>query len=192
MTTSNARRFDGVILEYEVSGDGPPVALIHLAPHADSYLPLVNQPALAGYELVRYHRRGYMGSSRPGGAMTIPADLGRLLDYLEIRRAHVCGHSYGGLIALPGGWAQAVSDAESKDESTRITAPVLSLVGGRSHPAFVEIEGLLREWFPQLETVRVPGVDHMLHLQRLTLVAAAVANFLVRHPISVQQRTTST
>ena len=79
-----------------------------------------------------------------------------------------------------------------KDESRRITAPVLSLVDERSHPAFVETEGLLREWFPQLETVRMPGVDHTLHLQRPAPVAAAVANFLARHPISVQQQTTST
>jgi pimeloyl-ACP methyl ester carboxylesterase len=77
-----------VKLEYELLGTGEPVALIHLSLYADSFAPLMDQPALAGYRLLRYHRRGYAGTS-PG-----------LLDDLEIRRAHVAGHSYGGLIAL--------------------------------------------------------------------------------------------
>jgi hypothetical protein len=36
-----------------------------------------------------------------------------------------------------------------------VTAPVLSLVGGESDPAFFEIEELLRELFPHLETTEV-------------------------------------
>jgi hypothetical protein len=40
-------------------------------------------------------------------------------------------------------------------EAARIAAPALSLMGGMSDPAFVEIEELLREWFPQLEAARL-------------------------------------
>jgi pimeloyl-ACP methyl ester carboxylesterase len=94
---------DGVTLEYESQGTGDPVALIHLSLYADSFAPLMDQPALAGYRLVRYHRRGYVGSSRTAGPVTIgdqAADLGGLLEYLGVRRAHIAGHSYGGLIAI--------------------------------------------------------------------------------------------
>ena len=97
-TTTN-----GVKLEYELRGTGEPVALIHLSLYADSFAPLMDQPALVGYRLLRYHRRGYAGSSRTVGPVTIAdqaADLAGLLDDVGIRRAHVARHSYGGLIAL--------------------------------------------------------------------------------------------
>src|ERR1700730_17078034 len=73
---------NGVALEYETQGVGEPVALIHLSLYADSFAPLMDQPALAGYQLLRYHRRGYAGSSRTAGPVTITdqaADLARLL-----------------------------------------------------------------------------------------------------------------
>jgi pimeloyl-ACP methyl ester carboxylesterase len=62
----------------------------------------MDQPALVGYRLIGYHRRGYAGSSRTAGPVTIAdqaADLARLLDILGVERAYVAGHSYGGLIA---------------------------------------------------------------------------------------------
>jgi pimeloyl-ACP methyl ester carboxylesterase len=62
---------DGVTLEYESHGTGDPVALIHLSLYADSFAPLMDQPALAGYRLVRYHRRGYVGSSQTAAPVTI-------------------------------------------------------------------------------------------------------------------------
>ena len=94
---------NGVKLEYEIRGVGKAVALIHLSLCADSFATLMNQPALAGYELIRYHRRGYAGSSRTDGPVSIAdqaADLAGLLDGLRVRAAHVVGHSYGGLVAL--------------------------------------------------------------------------------------------
>lgn len=267
-------QLDGVSLEYEVEGDGEPLVLIHLAPYADSFLPLMAQPSLADYQLIRYHRRGYAGSSRTSGRVSIPenaADLAGLLQFLGIKRAHVAGHSYGGLVALqlaldhpelvaslllmepalrvkagsatseeltrrmslgfqryrdgdregavegflgatfgpgyrqqleqvlPGWWAQAVRDADAffgaelpelqgwgfgQAEAQQISAPVLSIRGALSDPAFVDFEQLLREWFPRLETAEIPGVDHRLHLQRADAVAAAVAEFLSRHRLS--------
>jgi pimeloyl-ACP methyl ester carboxylesterase len=264
-------------LEYEERGAGEPVVLIHIN-LADSFAPLMDQPALGAYRLVRYHRRGYAGSTRTAGPVSIidqAADLAGLLDNLGIQPAHIAGHSYGGLIALqlavdrpdlvgslvlmepalrtraagpasqdlsrrmsqglqrygegdpegavegfldatfapgyrellerviPGAWAQAVQDADTffsvefpalqgwqfgETEAKPIIAPTLSLVGANSHPAFSEFEEMLRGWFPQLETVRVPNVDHMLHLKRPALVAAAMAEFLGRHPLTSAKR----
>jgi 3-oxoadipate enol-lactonase len=94
---------NGVKLEYEIRGVGKPVALIHLSLCTDSFATLMDQPALAGYQLIRYHRRGYAGSSRTAGPVPIAdqtADLAGLLDSLGVRSAHIVGHSYGGLIAL--------------------------------------------------------------------------------------------
>lgn len=97
-------RVNGVELEYEVRGAGEPVLLIHGSHIARSYLPLVAQRDLAErYTLVRYHRRGFLGSSAVQGPVSIvdqAADARALLQHLDIRRAHIVGHSYGGPIAL--------------------------------------------------------------------------------------------
>ena len=97
-------RVNGTDLEYVVQGTGEPVVLIHGALIADAYAPLCAEPALAaGFQLVRYHRRGYAGSARaaaPFGIAQQAADCLALLRYLGIARAHVVGHSSAGTIAL--------------------------------------------------------------------------------------------
>ena len=94
---------DGVELDYEVTGAGESVVLIHGGYVADAFLPLSRSAALSAYELVRYHRRGFAGSTLAGGAVSIARqaeDCEALLGKLGIVRAHVVGHSYGGTIAL--------------------------------------------------------------------------------------------
>jgi benzoate-CoA ligase family protein len=97
-------RVNGVELEYELKGSGEPVLLIHGSHIARSFLPLLAQPALTKrYTLIRYHRRGFLGSSPARGAVSIEdqaADARALLEYLHLSPAHVVGHSYGGSIAL--------------------------------------------------------------------------------------------
>jgi pimeloyl-ACP methyl ester carboxylesterase len=85
---------DGVTLDYEVGGVGDPVVLIHLAPYADSFLPLMDQPELASYQLIRYRRRGYGSIPNQAGRVTIPQnarDLADLLRFLGIGRAPSSG-----------------------------------------------------------------------------------------------------
>src|SRR6266487_2962178 len=95
---------DGAMLEYEVVGAGEPIVLIHGALIAEAYAPLCGEAELtAHYRLVRYHRRGYAGSSRVAAPFSIAqqaADCRALLAHLGIERAHVVGHSSGGVIAL--------------------------------------------------------------------------------------------
>ncbi len=241
-------------------------------------MPLLGQPGLARYQLIRYRRRGYGSSSERTGRVTIPdnaRDLAGLLQFLGIGRAHVVGHSYGGLVGLqlalerpdvagsvvlmesalrtaalragragpavedlhrrmsagfqryrdgdpggaveaflgptfgpghrqqleqvlPGWWDQAVRTADGffggevpelpswefdLSQARRIAAPVLSIRGSSSDPAFAAFERLLREWFPQLETAEIAGVDHQLHLQGPEPVAAALAEFFTGHPL---------
>jgi pimeloyl-ACP methyl ester carboxylesterase len=259
---------NGVKLEYETRGVGKPVALVHLSLCAESFATLMDQPALASYQLIRYHRRGYAGSSQTAGPVAIAdqaADLAGLLDSLRVRCAHVVGHSYGGLVALqlaldrpdlvdslalmesalrgrsggpasqelskhmaaaiqsysqgdragavdrwltavfapgyrqlldhlfPGSWEQdanmffgiEVPELQrwqfGTAEAARINVPVLSMVGSESDPAFFEMEELLRGLLPQLETVRMPGLNHLLCMRKPRPVAETLAQFFAKH-----------
>ncbi len=94
---------NGINLEYETMGTGEPVALIHLAPFADSFLPLMGRPELANFQLIRYHRRGYANSSGVTNTLTMhdhASDLAGLLGFLGVKKAHIAGHSIGGIVAL--------------------------------------------------------------------------------------------
>jgi pimeloyl-ACP methyl ester carboxylesterase len=97
-------RVDGAEIEFAVTGTGEPVLLIHGALIAEAYAPLCAEPALnSRYRLVRIHRRGYAGSSAVGAPFSLAeqaADCRALLRHLGIERAHIVGHSSGGVIAL--------------------------------------------------------------------------------------------
>lgn len=89
-------------LEFELRGDGEPVVLIHGSVIAEALLPLSTEPALSDYQLIRLHRRGYAGSSEVGESFGIDqdaADVVALLRYLGLQRAHIFGHSAGGIVA---------------------------------------------------------------------------------------------
>jgi pimeloyl-ACP methyl ester carboxylesterase len=92
-----------IALEFQESGRGDPAILIHGALIADTFRPLLTEPILVQrYRLITYRRRGYMGSSHLPGPVSIAqqaADCRALLDYLNVDRAHVVGHSYGGCVA---------------------------------------------------------------------------------------------
>lgn len=96
-------KVNGVELEYEVNGSGEPVLLISPVV-ADGFLPFQFQPELIDhYRLIRYRKRGWGGSTHTAPPVTIEdhaADAAALLEHLEIRTAHVAGHSSGGAIAL--------------------------------------------------------------------------------------------
>ena len=95
--------FDGGEIEYEVVGEGETVLLIHGSHVADAFQCLTNEASLSGFNLVRYHRRGFAACTKPDGALSIAEqaqDAERLLRHLGVERAHVVGHSYGGAIAL--------------------------------------------------------------------------------------------
>ena len=140
---------DGVQLEYELSGTGEPIVFIHGAFIADSFRPLLAEPALAaGYQLITYHRRGY-GRSRtverhPISAELQAADCADLLRYLGVERVHVVGHSFGGSVAL-----QLALDAPQVVGSLVLLEPAIFV--GPSAPAYRE--SLLRS----TERYRVEG-----------------------------------
>jgi pimeloyl-ACP methyl ester carboxylesterase len=126
---------DGITLEYEVAGSGEPVLLIDGVLIANAFRPLLAEPGLAGrYRFITYHRRGYAGSSRAAGPVSIArqaADCRELLRFLGVGRAHVVGHSYGGAIAL-----QLALDAPEVVRSLVLLEPALMV--GASAPAYRE------------------------------------------------------
>jgi pimeloyl-ACP methyl ester carboxylesterase len=84
-------------------GSGDPILFLQTALVADELVPLANQPALAGFRKLLYHRRGYGGSGgvEPSGSITSDAeDACLLLTSMGIPRAHIVGVSYSGAIGL--------------------------------------------------------------------------------------------
>jgi pimeloyl-ACP methyl ester carboxylesterase len=95
----------GITLEYEIGGNPDGEAVLMISPVLpDGFLPLFDEAALtARYRLIRYHKRGWVGSTRTEGAVRIAdhvADAAALLERLGVRAAHVVGHSTGAVVAL--------------------------------------------------------------------------------------------
>ena len=97
-------RANGVELDFETRGSGEPVLLITCGPVADAFWPLMSEATLVErHRLIRYHRRGMVGSTRtrpPVSFAEHAADAAGLLRHLGVSRAHVVGHSTGASIAL--------------------------------------------------------------------------------------------
>src|SRR2546425_8293459 len=88
---------NGVELEYETRGNGEPMLLIHGASVAETFAPLMQEPALAKFRLIRYHRRGYGGSGHPGPVTNFheqAADAAALLAHLRVAQAPAPRHSF--------------------------------------------------------------------------------------------------
>jgi pimeloyl-ACP methyl ester carboxylesterase len=130
-TEQSPGRFDratlgGIEIEYQIRGAGEPVVFVHAGLLADWFEPLIAEAAIQHrYRVVHYHRVGYAGSSDTAGSVSIAqhaAHLRLLLQKLQIERAHVVGHSSGGLIAL-----QLALDAPEIVHSLALLEPALAV-----------------------------------------------------------------
>jgi pimeloyl-ACP methyl ester carboxylesterase len=93
---------------------------------------------------------------------------------------------------VPGAIDQAVKDAATffetelpgptwsfgPEQAAAITCPVLSVLGSRSSPLFVEGRQLLHAWFPACQDADIVGATHLLQMQTPRPVAEAIAAFL--------------
>jgi pimeloyl-ACP methyl ester carboxylesterase len=124
-------------LEYEVVGSGEPVLLISPV-LADGFLPVFQEPALADrYQLIRYHKRGWVGSTHTPPPVSIAdhaADAAALLDHLRLARVHVAGHSSGAAVAAQ----LALDHPESVHTLILLELSLLSVPSGE---AFLEQAG---------------------------------------------------
>jgi pimeloyl-ACP methyl ester carboxylesterase len=116
-------KVNGVELEYEVRGAGEPVLLIDML-IADCFVPLLAEPVLADrHQLIRYHKRGWVGSTHTPPPVSIAehaADAAALLEHLGVRRAHIAGHSTGASIG-----AQLALDHPEKVHTLTLLEPTL-------------------------------------------------------------------
>ena len=133
-------KVNGVELEYEAVGSGEPMLLISPV-LADGFVPLLSEPALADrYQLIRYHKRGWVGSTHTPPPVTIAdhaADAAALLDQLGVPRAHVAGHSSGAAVAAQ----LALDHPETVHTLLLLELSLLSVPSGeaflnRAEPAF--------------------------------------------------------
>jgi pimeloyl-ACP methyl ester carboxylesterase len=97
----------GVPIAYLTAGAGEPVVLIH-GLHASAeinwQLPGTLRALAERYRVVALDLRGHGRSGKPAEAdaygLQMVEDVTRLMDHLQIPRAHLVGYSLGGMIAL--------------------------------------------------------------------------------------------
>jgi pimeloyl-ACP methyl ester carboxylesterase len=93
-------QINGAELNYELTGDGPAVVLVHEGV-CDLRMWDELAPVLAAeFTVLRYDMRGYGGSTMPPGPFSQANDLLGLLDHVGIDSAALVGVSYGGRVAL--------------------------------------------------------------------------------------------
>jgi pimeloyl-ACP methyl ester carboxylesterase len=71
-----------------------------------------------------------------------------------------------------------------RDQTRRLTQPILYVLGGESGPLFEAGRQHFRSLMPHTEEVVVPGVNHLMQVRDPKLVAAPIVEFLSRHPVS--------
>lgn len=121
-------------------------------------------------------------------------------EFLEVRFG--AGYRPGLDESVPGGFEQAVEDAESAFESElpgllnwsfdeskaqHIKYPALCVLGDDSRdlsPRFEEAHESLLHWLPRAEGVTLPNAAHFMQIQNPGDMATALAEFLARHPMS--------
>lgn len=114
---------NGAELNYELSGDGPAVALVHEGVCDLRMWDELVEALEPDFRVLRYDMRGYGDSTLPPGPFSQSDDLLALLDHVGIERAALVGVSYGGRVALDTAYVAP----------ERVTGLVLAAPGLRDH-----------------------------------------------------------
>jgi pimeloyl-ACP methyl ester carboxylesterase len=110
----------------------------------------------------------------------------------------VFGAGYRGALdaGLPGAFDQAVAAADvfftqelpavqqwtfTEEDASRVTQPVLAVLGEHTAPTFPERRELLLAWLPHVEPFDLPDATHLLHAQNPRGMAEGMADFFARH-----------
>ena len=137
MTTHRIDTADGLQLHVEDDGphDGPPVVLVHGWPDtAEVWAPQVQALVASGHRVIRHDQRGFGRSDRPADVpgfhvFNAMADIGSILDALELHSAHLVGHDWG----APPCWLTATLAPERVRSLTAVSV---------GHPAAFRSAGL--------------------------------------------------
>lgn len=126
---------NGCATEFEVTGAGRPVVLLHGFPDSGNlWRHQVPQLSVAGYQLIVPDLRGYGHSAKPAdvesyGLLQVAQDVIAILDQLGIDRAHVVGHDWGGALS----WVLALLNPDRVDHLAVLSS---------GHPAAFAAAGL--------------------------------------------------
>jgi pimeloyl-ACP methyl ester carboxylesterase len=110
----------------------------------------------------------------------------------------VFGPDYRGALdqGLPGAFEQAVANADSfftqelpalqgwsftQEDASRITQPVLAVLGENSVPTFLERREVLLAWLPNVEPFDLPDATHLLHVENPQAMAEGLTGFFARY-----------
>lgn len=96
---------DGVTLAYTEQGSGDPVILLHgFDDRYEGHLQPVTQALSAHFRVIGFDQRGHGRSGKPHAddayGMHFARDVLNLMDHLRIDKAHVVGHSMGGIVSM--------------------------------------------------------------------------------------------
>jgi pimeloyl-ACP methyl ester carboxylesterase len=142
----------GYATEFEVTGAGQPVLLLHGFPDSGNlWRHQVPVLAVAGYQLIVPDLRGYGHSAKPAdvdayGLLHLAGDVIGILDQLGIDRAHVVGHDWGAALS----WLLAAFQPDRVDHLVALSV---------GHPAAFAAAGLSqreKSWYMLL--FQFPGV----------------------------------
>jgi len=163
---------DGVQIRFIDEGRGTPVLLIHgYSSDIDSgwrNRGVINGLISAGYRVIAYDNRGHGKSDKPQGTskygLNMVEDGRRLLDHLNIDRAHVVGYSLGGRLA-------------NKLRELHQNRVISLTVGGTSRPT--EPRTVTAERIENLDKqLRNKGVEDELDRAALIAVRVSSSEFL--------------
>src|SRR5688572_14561660 len=97
-------RVDDIDIEYNTFGTGDPLILINgYMGHMNSWNPLLIERLASNYTVIVFNNRGIGDTASGDNSFSIrqfAKDTFGLLKALNINKAHVMGHSMGGMIAL--------------------------------------------------------------------------------------------
>jgi pimeloyl-ACP methyl ester carboxylesterase len=146
----------GVGIEYEVTGDGRPVILLHGFPDSGRlWRHQVGALADSGFQVIVPDMRGYGQSEKPGAveAYAIQAlvrDVVGVMSDAEVDRAHVVGHDWGAGVA----WALAALASDRVDHLVALSVghPATFRSGGFAqhekswYMLLFQFVGIAEEW----------------------------------------------
>jgi pimeloyl-ACP methyl ester carboxylesterase len=166
----------GASLEYwDTGGDGQVVILLHPATGSHAMWGY-QQPAFvqAGYRVIAYSRRGYLGSDSgpaddPGSASD---DLERLADHLRINRFHAVGSAQGSIVATDFALSRA-----SRLRSLSLTCTIMgvqdpayqSLSASLRPQGFAALPASFRELGPSYRAANPEGVAAWYELEKIAI-----------------------
>lgn len=156
---------NGIAMYYEDQGTGFPIVLTHgIGGSADNWSGIA--PALSQrYRVITWDVRGFARSGKPPGpysAQLWASDLAGLLDALGIERAHILGHSMGGVIS------QRFALDFPEKVATLMLVSTSSQVGEKAS----------ERWLQQADTIEREGFDAFVARQQQGYTEA----FLKAHP----------